>query len=134
MSDGVGMGRGSKPETLDNLGFNLYRSESPSGPYTKLNASLIPSQVPGAPFGASYTWLDEDVEPGPNYYYRLEDVEAGDKRTMHGPISASAQVPTALSTALFKAQRSGSIGATLAGLFLLSLIGLAVARQRDRQR
>jgi hypothetical protein len=119
---------------IDTVGFNLYRSEWPGGPYTRLNASLIPGQALGAPFGAEYAWLDENVQPGTAYYYKLEDVEVGGKRTMHGPVSASAQVPTALGMASFKVQRSNGIGVSLAGLLLLSLVRLAVVRRRKRRR
>lgn len=74
---------------IDTLGFNLYRSESPGGPYTRLNASLIPSQSPGAPVGAVYTWLDEHVEWGTTYYYWLEDLDIYGVATRHGPVQAT---------------------------------------------
>jgi hypothetical protein len=119
---------------IDTVGFNLYRAQSPDGPYVELNDTLIPSQAPGSVFGATYTWLDEDVQEGVTYYYKLEDVEVGGKRTMHGPINASAQVPTALSTVSFKAQSGNGTGALLAGLLFLGLLGLAVARRRDQQQ
>jgi hypothetical protein len=81
---------------IDNVGFNLYCSTSPNGPYVKLNEALIPSQSPGSIFGAVYTWLDEDVEVGTTYYYKLEDIEIGGRRTFHGPIAAQPTEPTAL--------------------------------------
>lgn len=74
---------------LDNLGFNLYRANSPDGPCTRLNASLIPSQNPGSPIGASYSFLDEDVQPGLTYYYWLEDVDIYGVATLHGPVTAT---------------------------------------------
>ena len=48
---------------LDNVGFNLYRAKDIDGPWTLLNATLIPSQSPGSVFGATYTWLDETAAP-----------------------------------------------------------------------
>jgi hypothetical protein len=81
---------------IDTVGFDLYRAQSPGGPYAKLNASLIPSQSPGSVFGATYAWLDEDVQGGITYYYKLEDVEIGGQRTFHGPIAAQAGGPTAV--------------------------------------
>jgi hypothetical protein len=118
---------------IDNVGFNLYRGGSPDGPYVKLNESLIPSQSPGSPFGAEYAWLDEAVELGATYYYKLEDVEVGGKSTFHGPISASAQVPTAVSmTALSVREGAVTIGLPV-GLFLVSAVGLTLVR-RDRRR
>lgn len=77
---------------IDNLGFNLYRTESPDGPPTQLHAGLIPSQVPpGSPVGAAYTWLDETAAPGVTYYYWLEDVDAYGVATGHGPVEATVQ-------------------------------------------
>ena len=70
---------------VDVVGFNLYRAASAAGPYTRLNADLIPAQG-DAMTGASYDYLDT---PGFGvFYYQLEDVEIGGGITRHGPISA----------------------------------------------
>jgi uncharacterized repeat protein (TIGR01451 family) len=74
---------------LDNLGFHLYRGETPEGEYVRLNESLIPSQNPGSPVGAAYAWLDRDVQPGRTYYYKLEDVDVRGVRTPHGPVGVT---------------------------------------------
>jgi hypothetical protein len=79
---------------LDNLGFNLYRSDAPGGDYIRLNDTLIPSQSPGSPAGAVYTWLDEEVEPGTTYYYKLEDVDVHGASTLHDPVGALVAQPT----------------------------------------
>jgi hypothetical protein len=70
---------------IDNAGFNLYRSVSPDGPWTKINTSLIVAE--GDPFsGASYTFVDM---PGRgNFYYRLEDVDYFGLSTLHDPVLA----------------------------------------------
>ena len=68
-------------------GFNIYRSESPDGPYVKLNETLIPAS-PDPVTGGSYSYVDTTAEPGVTYYYQLEDVELDGKATMHGPIVA----------------------------------------------
>jgi hypothetical protein len=99
---------------IDNVGFNLYRSTSPDGPYIKLNDALIPSQSPGSVWGAVYTWLDEGVEPGITYHYKLEDIEVGGARTFHGPVGASIQNPTALSFTSLAAQGEGGLIVLLA--------------------
>lgn len=77
---------------INNRGFNLYRSEAPDGPYVKLNDTIIPSQSPGAIFGATYTWIDEDVQPGITYYYELEDIGLNGTYAMNGPVAASTSV------------------------------------------
>ena len=74
---------------IDNLGFNLYRSESAGGPRNQLNQGLIPGQAPGSPVGAVYTWQDQEVETGTTYYYWLEDVDTHSAATQHGPVSAA---------------------------------------------
>jgi len=74
---------------LDNVGFNLYRSEASDGEYVQLNESLVPGQHPGSSMGATYTWTDRDVQPGQTYYYRLEDVDVRGVHTAHGPVSVA---------------------------------------------
>jgi hypothetical protein len=74
---------------LENLGFNLYCSDTAGGPYVKLNEALIPSQAPGQPTGASYEWIDSDVADGATYYYRLEAVDIRGAGTYFGPVSAA---------------------------------------------
>jgi len=74
---------------IDNIGFNLYRSQTVEGPWIQLNDHLIPSQVPpGSPVGAVYKFRDTAVEPGVLYYYLLEDVDIRGVTTSHGPASA----------------------------------------------
>jgi hypothetical protein len=75
-------------QEIDNLGFNLYRSNTRSGPKAKLNAQLIPTQVPpGSPFGAVYDWIDGfRIRTGRAYFYWLEDVDLQGTATMHGPV------------------------------------------------
>ena len=74
---------------LDNLGFNLYRGYTAAGPWTRLNATLIPPKNPGEVFGASYEWRDSDVVLGVLVYYRLEDIDIYSRSTFHGPISVA---------------------------------------------
>ena len=75
---------------VDNLGFNLYRSDAgPDGPYVRLNELLIPSLAPGSPSGALYTWPDAGVRPGVTYYYQLENVDVYGASTPYGPVWAA---------------------------------------------
>jgi hypothetical protein len=73
-------------QELCNLGFNLYRGQSPAGPWERLNDTLIPTQYPGQVFGSTYEWLDQNVTFGATYYYRLEDVDNNGVHTFHGPV------------------------------------------------
>jgi uncharacterized membrane protein len=76
---------------LDNLGFNLYRSEEADeeGELSRLNAALIPGQNPGSPVGGSYAFVDQGVSPGVTYWYWLEAVDVHGAVTRHGPVSAT---------------------------------------------
>jgi hypothetical protein len=73
----------------NNLGFNLYRSESPELLGERLNETLIPSQAPGEGMGASYAFLDGTILPGVTCYYTLEDVDVAGRSTGHGPVTVT---------------------------------------------
>jgi hypothetical protein len=75
---------------VDVAGFNLYRSESPDGPYVKVNAALIPGASDPL-LGGKYTYTDTNVVAGYTYYYKLEDVELDGTTTLHGPIEVVAE-------------------------------------------
>jgi serine protease len=77
---------------IDHLGFNLYRAESPGGPRTQLNDSLIPSHTPGSTVGATYQFVDSGAAPGTPHYYWLEDVDTSGHTTLHGPVKAEMTV------------------------------------------
>jgi len=75
---------------LDNLGFNILRSEtSDINEAQVLNPSLIPSVVGGQPIGAYYEWLDENIDAGINYWYWLQDLDFNGNVIDHGPVEAS---------------------------------------------
>ncbi|HOU12344.1 MAG TPA: SdrD B-like domain-containing protein [Anaerolineae bacterium] len=116
---------------LDNVGFNLYRSESAEGPYTQLNATLIPPQNPGSVMGGYYEWLDMAVLPDVTYFYKLEDLDVKGVSTFHGPISTAViTAPTAVGLRNVAAR-----GATTPlALGLTTLLGLAAAYVSRRRR
>ena len=74
---------------IDNLGFNLYRSEIEDGPAIRINDNLIPSQAPGGLTGASYTYMDHSAAPDKTYYYWLEMLQIDGSRLRFGPIVAT---------------------------------------------
>lgn len=73
---------------INTAGFNIYRSERAEGPYTKINAQLIPAS--DALTGGKYQYEDTTVVAGQTYYYQLEDVEYGGAAARHGPIIITA--------------------------------------------
>jgi hypothetical protein len=72
---------------INNSGFNIYRAESENGQYIKINTSLIPTKGSSTQ-GASYEFVDTNVQNRKTYYYKLEDIDLSGTSTMHGPVSA----------------------------------------------
>ena len=106
---------------INNAGFNLYRNTSPDLVGDLL--AYVPSQAPGSTQGAAYSFEDADVQPGQTYWYWLEDVDLNGATTLHGPVSATVQAPTAVTLAGFEAAAGSA--ASFAGLALAA--GLAAA-------
>ena len=75
-------------DETDNLGFNIYRSDSENGKFIIINSTLIPSKV-GSGFGISYSYVDDNVNNRRTYFYKFEDVDIYGVKTMHGPIKAT---------------------------------------------
>ncbi len=71
---------------INNAGFNIYRAESAAGPYEKINQTIIPAEG-SAVEGSYYRFVDENAENGPQYFYKLEDVDFYGQTTKHGPVS-----------------------------------------------
>lgn len=74
---------------INAAGFNVYRASSVDGPYSKLNDELIPGEG-GPTSGASYVYVDDNVQPGTTYYYRLEDIELDNSAVQHPPLEFTA--------------------------------------------
>ena len=70
---------------IDNIGFNILRSESENGGYVKINNKLITAKG-SATKGVSYKFKDKNVQPGKTYWYKLEDIDSGKGPTQHGPV------------------------------------------------
>jgi CSLREA domain-containing protein len=102
---------------INNLGFNLYRSLSAAGPFTRITASLIPG-LGNSPEGRSYSYHDAGLVNGTTCFYQLEDVETTGRTQMHGPVSATPSTgkgtPTATPTATPTTTATPTPGPTLA--------------------
>ncbi|MFT5494633.1 MAG: putative repeat protein (TIGR01451 family) [Kiritimatiellia bacterium] len=70
----------------NNLGFNIYRSQTINGLRTRMNSDLISGQGTGV--GARYGLLDAVTETG-TYFYWLEDVDYDEQSKLHGPVTAT---------------------------------------------
>jgi hypothetical protein len=72
----------------DNFGFHVHRSEIEAGPYARVTDQLIP----GAGTSSEphhYSYVDEAVQAGLTYWYKLGDVDVAGVVTMHGPVSVT---------------------------------------------
>jgi len=64
---------------IDNAGFNVLRSLSRVGGYTKLNRDLIEGQGTSA-IPQDYRYIDNDITAGNTYFYRVEALDlSGEK-------------------------------------------------------
>jgi hypothetical protein len=72
--------------------------------------------------------VDEQVEAGTSYHYWLEDVETSGQSSLHGPISATANSPTALT--LQQLESRNAPPAFVAWFFgLLAALGLVLKKR-----
>ena len=62
----------------NNLGFNIYRSDTKDGKYTKVNARLIQGVGTDAT-PHDYSFTDENIKLSQTYYYYIEDVDFSGK-------------------------------------------------------
>jgi hypothetical protein len=76
---------------IDNVGFNIYRSEQKNGEYTLLNDDMIIAE--GSPTeGMLYEFIDDTVQNRKIYYYKLEDFDIYGVSTFHGPVNATSRM------------------------------------------
>ena len=57
------------------VGFNLYRGESMTGPWSLLNSDLIPITAPPGTPDADYSFTDSMILPRVQYFYRVEAID-----------------------------------------------------------
>jgi hypothetical protein len=56
-------------------GFNLYKSSEPDHGFKQINNDQLIAGRGGPVSGASYSFIDNEVEGGKTYFYILEEVE-----------------------------------------------------------
>jgi hypothetical protein len=102
----------STESQVDTAGFFLYRGESPEGPWTQVNAALIPA-TDDVLTGGRYRYTDTAVLPAHTYYYQLEDIELGGQRDRQ-PIPGAGTPPAPRGWVLVLSGLGGLVGAYLA--------------------
>lgn len=104
---------------VNTAGFNLYRSESANGPYTRINPQLIPTAA-NALTGGKYEYQDASAVPGQQYYYQLEDVELNGTSVRHAPIQVVAPQAASSSSPVVFAGLGIGVLAVVVGSFVLA--------------
>ena len=84
---------------LNNAGFNILRSETRNGEFTKLNTKLIAGQGTTSE-RTIYGFADTSAKPNVVYYYQIQDVSLDGQvqtlRTTHlrGNVTAAGKLTT----------------------------------------
>ena len=99
LEDGKVVIRWVTESELDNAGFNIYRSETRDGEFTRVNEDMIQGNGTTAE-RSTYKWVDSSAKIGAVYYYQIEDVSfAGERQKLtttklKGLISAKGKLTT----------------------------------------
>lgn len=67
-------------------GYNLYKSTSQDGTYTRINSNLIPSE--------QKTFVDTNVSPGQNYYYKFTVVRTEMSESEYSNVASATPIDT----------------------------------------
>ena len=84
---------------LNNAGFNILRSETRHGEFTKLNTQLIAGQGTTSE-RTTYEWKDTSAKPNVAYYYQIQDVSLDGQVTplrvnrLKGHVNAAGKLTT----------------------------------------
>lgn len=70
---------------VDNFGYDVYRGESADGPFTRLNAEPI-AGAGTTDEPSYYTYVDQGLDPGKDYYYYVESISMHGQREIFTPI------------------------------------------------
>lgn len=77
--------RWSTASEVDNFGYDVYRGDTPDGPFVR----ITPRPIQGA--GTSdethrYFFVDEDIDPRRSYYYYVESIDLRGVRQRFTPV------------------------------------------------
>ena len=115
---------------INNTGFNLYRAEEAAGPRDLL--AFLASPAPGSLPGASYSYEDTPLTAGQTYWYWIEDISPGGTATLHGPVNATAQSPTAVGLASVQAASARTAGLAWPAVLALLAVGVIAGACQSR--
>jgi hypothetical protein len=73
---------------LNNLGFHVYRSENEDTDFAKVTTDMIRGQG-STSMAHEYTYVDDTIEVGKNYWYLVETISIDGLSTFYGPTQAT---------------------------------------------
>ena len=68
----------------DVYGFNIYRAESTQGPFTRVNADIIPTAT--GKDKEYYRYVDKPLELGKTYFYYIESISYAGQKSKITPV------------------------------------------------
>jgi hypothetical protein len=77
----------------ENMGYHVLRSLSEDGTYERITTSLIEG-AGSSRTTREYRFVDEDVQAGVTYFYKLQDVDFAGATNMYGPIQVTLEKPS----------------------------------------
>lgn len=86
-------------------GINIYRSTSPEGPFSRVNAAVVPPSSPGS-------YEDTTVWPGTTFWYEVRAVLPGGSEDVLGQQPAPVTTPGSLAVSLYAASPNPFAGET----------------------
>lgn len=79
---------------IENTGFEVLKSAEKEGDYSVIADYHTNPELKGqgnTTYRHEYIFIDEDVQRGNTYWYKITDVDFNGNKTFHGPISATLQ-------------------------------------------
>jgi hypothetical protein len=97
----------------ENLGYHVYRSMAKAGEYERITATRIEG-AGSSRTTRTYRFVDQDVQPGKTYFYKVEQIDFTGQSEKYGPIEVTLGKATAV-------QRStwGSVKSAIKRILLL---------------
>lgn len=83
----------STASEVDNFGYDVYRGESPEGPFVRLTEKPIEGAFTSDVIHR-YRFVDESIDPTKTYYYYVESISMSGDRERFTPVGeAKAKIP-----------------------------------------
>jgi hypothetical protein len=124
---------------VGNIGFNVYRELN--GKREQINPTLLAGSAMMAgrtamTAGLRYAWVDHLASPKDYALYWLEDVDAGGKATLHGPVcpAALAKLPDRAQSLMVSQMQTGAKSQNAERILRPAVAGKAAPKPLDIQK